>query len=248
MGKRSDLAGGQMPPGAGRQAGELNAADFDAHELGDRMAERGHHAAHLPVAAFVNGQLDIGLPAGAVGACLAPQQPDILGRPGQAVVEHDAPAQALQSVFGRDAGDGNAVRFRDMVARVGQLEQKIPVIREEDQPLAVGIQPPDRPQHRLAADVHQIRDHLPGVAVRVGARRDYSLRLVHREVVALQRRPHDPVVEQNLIGFRVGFRAKLGHGQSVNFDPALGDPRFARPPRADPGGGEHFLQPFFHTV
>ena len=93
--ERGDLAGRQMPPGTGRQTRELDAADFDAHKLCDRVAERGHHAAHLPVAAFVNGQLNVCLTARAVGVRLAPQQPNILRRARHAVVQHDAPAQAL---------------------------------------------------------------------------------------------------------------------------------------------------------
>ncbi len=84
-----------MPPRAGRQARELDAADFDAHELCDRVAERGHHPAHLPVAAFVDGKFNIRLPAGPVRVRLASQQAHILGWPGHAVIQHDAPAQAL---------------------------------------------------------------------------------------------------------------------------------------------------------
>ncbi len=120
--ERGDLAGGQMPPGTGGQASELDAADFDAHQLCDRVAKRSHHAADLPVAAFVNSQLDIGLSARAVRVRLAPQQANVLRRPGHAVVEHDASAQTLQGIFGRDTGNRNAVRFRDMVAGMGQLK------------------------------------------------------------------------------------------------------------------------------
>lgn len=176
----SDFAGGQMPPGAGRQTRKLNPADFGPHKLCDRVAEGSHHAAHLPVAAFVNGQLNIRLPARAVRVRLAPQQADVLGGPRHAVVEHDSPAQALQGVFGRNTRHRNAVGLRDMIARVGQLEQKIAVVGQKNQAFAVGIETPDRPQHRLAADVYQVRHKLPVASVRVGARRKYSFRLVHR--------------------------------------------------------------------
>ena len=176
--ERGDLAGREMPPRAGRQARKLDTADFDAHQLCDCMTQSGHHPAHLPVAAFVDRQLNIRLPAGAVRVRLAPQQADVFGRPRHAVVQHDAPAQPLQGVFAGNARHGNAVGLRNMVARMGQLEQKVAVVGEKNQPLTVGVKPPDRPQHRLSADVHQVRDHLPGVAVRVGARRDDSLRLV----------------------------------------------------------------------
>ena len=132
------------------------------------MPERGHHAPDLPVASFIECQLDLALP-GAVRVLLAAHQPDILGRPRHAVVEHDAPAQTLQRVVARDARHSDPVRFRDMVARVGHLEQKVAVVGQKDEALTVGIQPPDRPQHRLAADVYEIGHHLPGMAVRVRA-------------------------------------------------------------------------------
>lgn len=237
-----------MPPRARRQAGKLNAADFDANQLRDRVAERGHHTAHLTIAAFIDRQLKVRLSARAVRVRFAAQEAHIFGRPCHAVVEHDAPAQPLQSFFCGNAGDGNAVRFRYVVARVSHLKQKIAVVSEKDQPFAVGIQAANGAQHRLSANVYQVRYHLPGVAVRVGARGDNSLWLVQRQVVAFQRRTDNPVIKKDFVGFRVGLRAKLRDSLSINFDPALGDPRFARSPRADPGGGEHLLQSFFHTV
>ncbi len=85
------------------------------------MAERGHHAAHLPVAALIEGQLDFPLPR-AVGILLAAQQADVLGRLCHAVVEHDAAPQTLQSVFAGDAGNRDPVRFRDMVTRMRHLK------------------------------------------------------------------------------------------------------------------------------
>ena len=242
-----DLAGRQVTPRACWQAGQAHVADFDAHELGDGVAERGHHAANLTVAAFVDRQLDLALP-GAIRVLLAAHKPHVLGRPRHAVVKHDAPAQTLQRIVAGNARNSHPVRLRDMVARMGHLEQEVAVVGQKDQPFAVRVQTSDRPQHRLSADVHQIRHHLPCVAVRVRARRNNPLRLVHRQVIALQRRPNNSVIEQNLIGFGVGFRAQFCDDLAVNAHPALSDPRLARPPRADPGGGEHFLQPFFHRV
>ncbi len=119
--KRGDLAGRQVTPGARRQAGQAHRADADADQASDGVAEGSHHAAHLPVAALINSQLHFPLP-GAVGVLLAAHQPDVLGGLCHAVVQHDAAPQALQGVFTRDAGYGNPVRFRDMVARVGHLK------------------------------------------------------------------------------------------------------------------------------
>jgi hypothetical protein len=53
-----------------------------------------------------------------------------------------------------------------MVARMGQLKQKIAVIGQKDQPFTVLIEPPHRAQHRLPADVDQICDQTPCMGIR----------------------------------------------------------------------------------
>ena len=142
-----------MPPCARRQTGEPDGSDTDPDQSGDRVAERGHHAAYLPVAAFIDGQLHFPLP-GPVGILFAPEQAHILGRPGHPVVEHDAAPEPSERVFAGNTGDGHPVGLRDMVARMGQLKEKIAVVGQEDQAFTVGVQSPDRAQHGLAADVH----------------------------------------------------------------------------------------------
>ena len=142
-----------MTPSAWRQAGEAHIADADADQAGDGMTKRGHHPAHLPVAALVNRQLELRLP-GAAFVLLASQQPDILGRLRHTVVQHDSAPQTLQGIFAGNAGNRDPVGFRDMVALVRHLKQKVAIIGQKDQAFAVGVQTPDRAQHRLAADVH----------------------------------------------------------------------------------------------
>ncbi len=117
------------------------------------MADGGQHPAHLPVAALVDGQLHLPDPAPA-HILLATQQPNILGGSGQAIIKHDPLPKTRQRVGVRDALHLRPISFRDMVTWVGQLEQKVAVIRKEDQPLAVGVQSAHGPQHRLPADVY----------------------------------------------------------------------------------------------
>ncbi len=128
------------------------------------MADSGQHPSYLPVAALVNGQLQLAR-ARAVYVLLAPQQADVLGGTGQAVFEHDALPQTRQGIRTGDALDLHPVGLGDVVARVGQLEQEVAVIGQEDQPVAVGIQPAHRPQHRLPTDVYQVRHQPPRVGV-----------------------------------------------------------------------------------
>ena len=174
-----------MTPGTGRETGQANCADLDADKLGHGMPQRRHHAAYLPVAALVEGQLDLRLPPGTVRVGLAAQEADILGGLRHAVIEHDAAPEAAQRVFVRHARHGDPVGLRDMITRVGHLKQKIAVVGQEDEALAVGVESSDRTQHRLAPNINKICDHLPGMAVRVGARRDNPLRLVHRQIIPL---------------------------------------------------------------
>lgn len=168
-----------MPPGTGRQARQANAADLDSNQASDRVTEGGHHPAHLTVAAFVDGQLHLSLPC-PVQVLLAAQQADIFCRPGHAIVQHDAAPQPPERILVGNAGDSHPVSLRYVVARMSQLEQKVPIVREKDQAFTVGIQSPDRPKHRLTADVDQISHHLADMTVRVGARRDNPFWLIHR--------------------------------------------------------------------
>ncbi len=153
MRERGNFAGRQMPPGSRRQAGQPDAADADTDQAGDGMAESHHHAAHLSVAALIDGQLHFPLPR-AVLVLLAAQQADILGRLCHAVVQHDAPPQTPQRIFAGNARHGDPIRFRDMIARMRHLEQKVAVVGQKDQAFAVGVQTPHGTQHRLAADVY----------------------------------------------------------------------------------------------
>jgi len=164
-GQGRHLGGRQVTPRARRQACQANSPDADASQAGDGVADGGQHPAYLPVASLVDGQFHLAHPA-AVHILFAAQQADVLGRPGQAVVEHDPLPQTPQCVGVGDALHLRPVSLGDMVAWVGQLEQEIAIIGQEDQPLAVGIQPAHRPQHRLPTDVHQIRHKPSGVGVR----------------------------------------------------------------------------------
>jgi hypothetical protein len=125
--KRSDLAGRQMPPRTWGQASQTDAADADANQAGDSMAERRHHPAHLTVTAFIDGQLYFPLPC-AVGVLLAAQQADVLGRLRHAVIQHDAATQTPKRIFAGNARHGDAVRLGNMVTRVRHLKQKVAVV------------------------------------------------------------------------------------------------------------------------
>ena len=147
-----------MTPGTGRQAGQANIANADTDQLGDGVAQCGEHAANLTVTALKNRQLDFRLPYPVHPiALMTAAKADILCRLGRAVFKVDAPAQDIQGFLGRNAADLRSIGFRNVVARVGQTVQELPVVSQEDQAFRVNIQPADRAQHGLVAQVYQIR-------------------------------------------------------------------------------------------
>ncbi len=195
-GQRFNLARRQMTPRAGRQAGQLHRADANAGQSGDGMAERLHHAAYLPVAAFINREFQRG-PPGSVGILFAAQQAHILGGLAHAIIQHDPLTQPLQCLGIRHALHFHAVCLRDMVARMGHLEQEIAVVGHKDQTIAISIETPDGAQHGLAANVHQIRHEPPSVRVR--ARRHDPFGLVQGQIIAPRRLPDHLPVKLHLV-------------------------------------------------
>ena len=246
-GQCGDFAGSQVPPSTRRQAGKADITNTDSGQLADRVAKGGEHPAHLTVAAFKNCQLDLRLP-GPIGSIafavtlVTPAKAHILGGLSRTVFQVDATAQNIQRLLCGNAAHFRPVRFRDMVTRVCQAIQKLAIVGEKNQAFRIDIQPPDRAQHRLIAQIHEVRDEAGGVGVL--QRRHHSARLIQRDIVPLARNLYWPTVESDPVDIQVHFRAQLSDDLPVNFDPTLGDPRLAGAARADPGGCERFLKPF----
>ncbi len=240
--------------------------------MDDGVADHGQHPPHLPVAAFIDRQLDLGLRLGRgfrrdgvpLSLCRRlrgghrppprpprdaldrlvlehPAQMNILRRRGGAVIQHHAARQPGEVLRRGDAVYDGAVRLGDVMLRVGQLVEEVTVVGQKDQPFGVGIEPPNRAQHRLAGKVDQVRDQSRGVGV--AARADHAARLVQGQVIPTGRRAHDVAVERDLVRRRVDAGAEFGDDLPVDADAAFLNPRFAGPARADPGGGEDFLEP-----
>ena len=128
------------------------------------MAQGGEHAANLTVTALENRQLDFRLPHPVHPiALVTAAKPDVLCRLGRAVFKVDPSAQDIQRFLGRNAADLRPIGFWDMVSRVGQTVQELAIVGQKDQAFRVNVQSPNRAQHRLVAQVHQIRHEACGM-------------------------------------------------------------------------------------
>ncbi len=98
----------------------------------NRVADGVEHAAHLPVSAFVDRQLD-----------RAGREPDDARGRGRAVVELDPGGEPGERGVGRLALDDGDVDLLDLVARVGQPVRERAVVRQEQRAGRVGVEPAD---------------------------------------------------------------------------------------------------------
>ncbi len=119
-----------------------------AHQPQCRVAHRGGHTAHLPVAAFADDKL---YPA--VGHRLADANGRI-ARPklrignalclcgqGHPVLQLHAAPQLDERIIGNRALNLNAVDFGQLVPRIGNARLQPPVVGQDHQPFAVHIEP-----------------------------------------------------------------------------------------------------------
>ncbi len=141
-----------MAPLAGLQAGQTKRADGDAHQAQGRMAGGRGHVADLPLLALVQHDPQ---PRGRDGGPVADgdaarrqirfhgQQLDP-GRGQQLTLHGHARPQRGQG-FGRgDVFHLDEIDLGQLVARVGQPVGQVAVVGEQQQPLAVVIQPAGR--------------------------------------------------------------------------------------------------------
>ncbi len=127
-----------------------------------------------------------------------------------------------------------------MVLGVRHLVKEVTIVREEDQPFAFSIQPPDRAQHGAAGQFDQVRNQHGGV--RIAARRHDPARLVQRDIVVLGRRDNQPAIICNFVFSRLDLRAQLSDRLAVDFHPPVFNPHFTRAAGPDPGLGQPLLQ------
>lgn len=95
---------------------------------------------------------------------------------------------------------------------------ELAVVREQEQPLGVAIEPADRvePLGRL----HQLHDRR-AVAVIAGCRYESTGLIEHHIAAAL--RTHHLAIDSDLVIDRIGFGSELRHGRAVHGNAARDD-------------------------
>ncbi len=132
---RRDFERRQFAPCARRQIAEFERADLRSEEAHDRMPDRFHHAAHLPVPPFVENQLH---QKSSFFVSLA-QFPGGCGRGKLALADIQALAQTLYRVVVGRPLHGRDIRFADRARRMRDIINEIPIVRQQEQAFAVRI-------------------------------------------------------------------------------------------------------------
>ncbi len=112
------------------------------------------------------------------------------------------------------------------------------VVGEQNQPLAVGIEPPGGDQSD-ARNVHQLDHGLVGVSIRDGAH--HAKWFVQRDVPATRRLWQRGSVHPDVVGGNIDFHAGRFDRLAIHAHPALGDERLGLTPRRDARVGQGFL-------
>ena len=234
--QRRQLALGQIPRVAEGEVADAERADSHPAQPFDWDADRLHHPAHEVVHPLVNrDRQDDAL-------ARLPQQAHFL-RDNGAAFDHDAVAQPLQRLVRRAAQRENLIFLCEPVFRVHNAIGDIAVVREEQQPFRVAIEPSNRVDPLWNVD--QLH-HGPAVALILDGR-DVAAWLVEDEVAHARTLDWVAVDEDDRL-VRVRLRPELRHDLAVDADAAGGDQFFGGAAGGDASGGENALQSFHGGV
>ena len=136
-------------------------------------------------------------------------------------------------------GRQDVVLLLESEARVHDPVRHVAVVREEEKPLGVSVQPSDRVDP--LGEVHQLH-HGPAASL-VAHRRDVAAGLVDHQV-AERLGPEESAVDPDLGKDWIDLCPELRHDHTVHHDPTLADQVFGGAARGDAAGGKHALEAF----
>jgi hypothetical protein len=137
---------------------------------------------------------------------------------------------------------------------MGQLVSQVPIVGQDQQTLAVDIEPADVKQSLISYRAPATRDcsgNARGNQVGNGRpalwiihRDDDAARFVECEVEMPTRRRNASAIDANHVAFGVDPAPQLEDDLGIHFDPALADHDLAGATRADAGLGEDLLEAY----
>ena len=200
-----------------------------------RKAEHFKHPAHLAV--FALGQHELRLAAGVVGG-------EQSGAPGFQKIPLVAQAnrELLQCLRLEPLGQRHAIGLEQAVARVRHLLAKLAIVGQQDQPLAVGVEPADGEE--VPPVCRQQVEHRPAI-VRVVAGAEKLRGLVEGDE-PLGPGPDRAAVERHFVPGGINLRAKQLDDLAIDGDATGEDQLFAFTAGSHSGLGEKFLQANHH--
>ena len=206
-------------------------ADGHPDQFQHLAAYRFHHAAHLPVTAFRDGDLEHCLAAG-----LSQVAHD--GRTRRPVFQLDAAAEPAQVFLAQAAACFYQVGFRDLVIRIGDALGELRVVGEQQKTAGVQVEAAHR-DHTLFEIPQQVVNR--GTALRIAGGGEVAFGFVKKQV-DLAAFADRAAVELHVVAFEVDPVVGIGDAPAVHLDPAGGDPLPGLDARAKASLRDHALQ------
>ena len=173
--KLPNLLRRQMPVCTADKSAQRQPCKSHASECRDTAANRGKHTAHLSVAPLMDDRLNHGT------SILCAQYAQTCGG-GSAVFEQDSTAQLFQPLCRDLSHHLCMVDLVDLIAWMEQPLRQCSIVRDEEQPLRIGIEPPHRIEPRR--EIGQEIEHRFAPPI-VPRRREISARLVEKNIKSL---------------------------------------------------------------
>jgi len=184
------------------------------------------HAAHLPLPAFMDRDLEPG-----IGLFF----PDLfyLRRRGLPVLQEDACFERCDGAVLEHAFDLGKIGLGEFMFGMRDQVGEIPVIRQQQKPLGIVVQPADR----IDPDLDPFEQVLHrGPPLRIGHGRHIPCRFVQHDIGRRLFGIDKLAVNLDMVLGRVGLGPELGHHLPVHPHSALGNKFFRSAARCDPRG------------
>src|SRR5262249_1041364 len=206
-------------------------ADACPYQAPDGMAHRLAHAPHDAIPALVHDDLE--------GGVLAPTL-HLMDARGccRSVVERDAFPERAERGSARDTADLGEVRLLDAVTGMRDELGELPVVREDEEPVGVVVEPADGEDPWLARNEIDGR----GTPFWVSSGRHDAPRLVQQVVDDVVAHADRHAVHLDTLLSATDALTE-SRDRAVDRDPSFGDQCLGGTPRPEPRSGQDLLEP-----